>query len=91
MRSLPRPARIAVATLYLRMRDARSHHAHLLQTTCPDKPACIASGARYNETHNALQSVIGHLYHGEPKFPSPAEMLRLTALRARAFARSRAA
>ena len=89
MRDLPRPARIAVATLYVRMRDARSHHANLLRTMCPDSPACIASGARSLETHNALQVVLGHLYGGAPKFASPKEMMRLTAMRGRAFARAR--
>ena len=89
MRSLPRPARVAVAALYVRMRDARSHHANLLRTQCPDSPAGIASRARFLETHNALQVVLGHLHGGEPKFTSPREMLRLTALRGRAFARAR--
>lgn len=91
MRHLPKPARLAAATLYLRLRDARRHRADLLRRHGSDSPAYLVADGRWIEAHNALQIVMGRLHGQTVPHTSPKEMLRIVAQRGRAFARMNAA
>ena len=87
MRSLPEPARLAIATMYLRLRDARRHRANLLHRHGADFPAYLVADGQWLEAHNALQSVVGRIHEGRVSYRSPGEMLKLVAMRGRQLAR----
>ena len=91
MRSLPEPARQVIATLYLRLRDARRHRANLLRRHGADFPAYLVADGQWLEAHNALQSVLVGVHGQTVHHTSAKDMLRLVAQRARAFTKLDAA
>lgn len=62
MRSLPTPARIAIATLIIRYRSARRDHARLAETMGDRSPSTNAADARRNELWNTLQAIRTNLF-----------------------------
>jgi hypothetical protein len=62
MRSLPTPARIAIATLIIRYRAARRDHARLAETLGDRSPATNAADARCVEVWNSLHSLRRNLF-----------------------------
>lgn len=91
MRSLPNPARLTTAALYLRLRDARRHRAVLLRRHGPDFPGYLIAEGQWIEAHNALQVVLARLDGQTVPHTSPKEMLRIVAQRARGLAKLDAA
>lgn len=73
MRHLDRTTRIAIATLYLRMRSARERADRLSQDFGSENPATIAAMQVMVEASNGLQAVLTHVWT-EVETPDGAKM-----------------
>jgi hypothetical protein len=62
MRYLDRTTRIAIATLYLRMRAARERADRLSQDYGSESPATISAMQSMIEASNSLQAVLNHVW-----------------------------
>jgi hypothetical protein len=62
MRSLPTPARIAIATIVIRYRNARRDHARASETLGDRNVVTIAAEATVLELWNTLQAMKRNLY-----------------------------
>lgn len=58
--------RVAIATLYVRVRNARRLRTELLHTHGAMYPAYLSADAQYVATHNDLQAVIANAYGKHP-------------------------
>lgn len=89
MRDLPRPARVAIAALYLRHRDARRHEARLRLALPPESPAVMNAMNTAIDASNALIAVRATVLEQAdgPHHPTH-EFMRVVALRGKALKRA---
>lgn len=89
MRDLPHSTRVAIATLYLRVRNARVRSQDLRNTEGATSRRSIEAEAAALEIHNSLQAVLQNISrHAEPKQGEAAKegaklILKAAALRAK--------
>lgn len=62
MRSLPTSARISIATVVIRYRNARREHTRAAETLGDNNVVTICADARRNELWNTLQAMKTNLY-----------------------------
>jgi hypothetical protein len=86
VRSLPTHARIAIATLIIRYRDARREHARASETLGDHNIVTVGAEARRNELWNTLQAMKTNLYDEQAgdrvSVGGPHDFLRYVAMRA---------
>ena len=87
MRSLPRSTRIAIATLYIRMRDARRRETRMRLTMGIGSAQALKARGETIESSNALQAVIGAV-RDDLRFPSPTAFVDLTARRGKVLSKA---
>lgn len=89
MRTLPRAARVAIAALYLRHRDARRQEARLRLALPPESPAVMNAMHTVIDASNALIAVRATVIEqGDGPHHTTHEFMRLVALHGRALARA---
>lgn len=80
MRNLPKTTRIAIATLYIRYRDARHNTQRIYRQNGRMSPPAFKAKEQELAVWNALQAVLSNIHEDRRPLPTR-EFLRLVAAR----------
>lgn len=91
MRTQPEALRLAVATLYIRVRDTRRRRDTLLADLGAESHAYLAADAAATEAWNGFLSVQTSIYNQRLRHETPKSMLNMVARRSQLKQKQKAA